>query len=45
MLPAIGLPQVTLVALLISVEPLIDMGHTALNVSGSMTARTLTSHG
>ncbi|MDI4751720.1 cation:dicarboxylase symporter family transporter, partial [Salmonella enterica subsp. enterica serovar Anatum] len=30
-----GLP-VTLVALLISVEPLIDMGRTALNVSGSM---------
>jgi hypothetical protein len=37
-----GLP-VTLVALLISVEPLIDMGRTALNVSGSMTAGTLTS--
>ena len=34
---------VTLVALLISVEPLIDMGRTALNVSGSMTAGTLTS--
>ncbi|MEA7581095.1 cation:dicarboxylase symporter family transporter, partial [Salmonella enterica subsp. enterica serovar Anatum] len=33
-LPAMGLP-VTLVALLISVEPLIDMGRTALNVSGS----------
>ena len=41
-LPAMGLP-VTLVALLISVEPLIDMGRTALNVSGSMTAGTLTS--
>lgn len=41
-LPAMGLP-VTLVALLISVEPLIDMGRTALNVSGSMTARTVTS--
>ena len=39
---ALGLP-VTLVALLISVEPLIDMGRTALNVSGSMTAGTLTS--
>lgn len=39
-LPAMGLP-VTLVALLISVEPLIDMGRTALNVSGSMTAGTL----
>jgi uncharacterized protein len=36
-LPALGLP-VTLVALLISVEPLIDMGRTALNVNGSMTA-------
>ncbi|MBP6116114.1 MAG: L-cystine transporter [Neisseriaceae bacterium] len=41
-LPAMGLP-VTLVALLISVEPLIDMGRTALNVSGAMTAGTMTS--
>lgn len=41
-LPAMGLP-VTLVALLISVEPLIDMGRTALNVNGSMTAGSLTS--
>ncbi|EIK98512.1 putative symporter membrane protein [Pseudomonas sp. M47T1] len=41
-LPAMGLP-VSLVALLISVEPLIDMGRTALNVSGSMTAGTITS--
>jgi len=41
-LPAMGLP-VELVALLISVEPLIDMGRTALNVSGSMTAGTITS--
>ncbi|QQE44809.1 L-cystine transporter [Hafnia alvei] len=41
-LPAMGLP-VTLVALLISVEPLIDMGRTALNVNGSMTAGTITS--
>jgi len=41
-LPAMGLP-VTLVALLISIEPLIDMGRTALNVNGSMTAGTLTS--
>lgn len=41
-LPAMGLP-VTLVALLISVEPLIDMGRTALNVSGAMTAGTFTS--
>jgi len=36
-LPALGLP-VTLVALLISIEPLIDMGRTALNVNGAMTA-------
>ncbi len=36
-LPAMGLP-VTLVALLISIEPLIDMGRTALNVNGAMTA-------
>lgn len=41
-LPAMGLP-VTLVALLISIEPLIDMGRTALNVNGSMTAGVLTS--
>jgi len=41
-LPAMGLP-VTLVALLISIEPLIDMGRTALNVNGSMTAGCLTS--
>ncbi|MEI7187501.1 L-cystine transporter [Dickeya dianthicola] len=41
-LPAMGLP-VTLVALLISIEPLIDMGRTALNVSGSMAAGTITS--
>ena len=41
-LPTLGLP-VTLVALLISIEPLIDMGRTALNVNGSMTAGTLTS--
>lgn len=41
-LPAMGLP-VTLVAMLISVEPLIDMGRTALNVNGSMTAGTITS--
>jgi hypothetical protein len=36
-LPALGFP-VVLVALLISVEPLIDMARTALNVSGSITA-------
>jgi len=41
-LPAMGLP-VTLVALLISIEPLIDMGRTALNVNGSMTAGAITS--
>lgn len=41
-LPIMGLP-VTLVALLISIEPLIDMGRTALNVNGSMTAGTATS--
>lgn len=40
-LPTMGLP-VALVALLISIEPLIDMARTALNVSGSMTAGTLT---
>lgn len=36
-LSALNLP-VALAGLLISVEPLIDMGRTALNVSGSMTA-------
>ncbi|WAU77500.1 L-cystine transporter [Acinetobacter sp. TR3] len=41
-LPAMGLP-VTLVALLISIEPLIDMGRTALNVNGSITAGVATS--
>lgn len=41
-LPALGLP-VTLLALLISIEPLIDMGRTALNVSGSMTSGVITS--
>ena len=41
-LPAMGFP-VELVALLISVEPLIDMGRTALNVNGSMTAGVVTS--
>jgi len=34
---------VSLVALLISVEPLIDMGRTALNVSGSITAGAIAS--
>ncbi|ANO53186.1 L-cystine transporter [Woeseia oceani] len=41
-LPAMGMP-IALVALLISIEPLIDMGRTALNVNGSMTAGVLTS--
>ncbi|MFV8781926.1 L-cystine transporter [Microbulbifer sp. SA54] len=40
-LPTMGLP-VTIAALLISVEPLIDMARTALNVNGAMTAGTLT---
>ena len=40
-LPTMGLP-VALVALLISIELLIDMARTALNVSGSMTAGTMT---
>ncbi|MCK7595756.1 cation:dicarboxylase symporter family transporter [Microbulbifer sp. CAU 1566] len=40
-LPAMGLP-VQIAALLISVEPLIDMARTALNVNGAMTAGTLT---
>lgn len=41
-LSALNLP-VGLAGLLISVEPLIDMGRTALNVSGSMTAGIVTS--
>ncbi len=41
-LAAMDLP-VALAGLLISVEPLIDMGRTALNVSGSMTSGILTS--
>ncbi len=41
-LPAMGLP-VTIAALLISIEPLIDMARTALNVSGAMTAGTIAS--
>ena len=40
-LPAMGFP-VTLAALLISIEPLIDMARTALNVNGSMTAGVIT---
>jgi uncharacterized protein len=41
-LSVMNLP-VAIVGLLISVEPLIDMGRTALNVSGSMTSGVLTS--
>jgi L-cystine uptake protein TcyP (sodium:dicarboxylate symporter family) len=41
-LSAMGLP-VALAGLLISIEPLIDMGRTALNVSGSITAGAVTS--
>jgi len=40
-LPAMGMP-VTIVALLISIEPLIDMARTALNVNGAMTTGVLT---
>jgi uncharacterized protein len=40
-LPAMGFP-VTIVALLISIEPLIDMARTSLNVNGSMTAGVIT---
>ncbi|WP_413363377.1 L-cystine transporter [Lysinibacillus sp. 3P01SB] len=41
-LSVLNLP-VAIVGLLISVEPLIDMGRTAVNVSGSMTSGVLTS--
>lgn len=41
-LSVMNLP-IAIVGLLISVEPFIDMGRTALNVSGSMTAGVLTS--
>lgn len=40
-LPAMGFP-VTVAAVLISIEPLIDMARTALNVNGSMLAGVLT---
>jgi L-cystine uptake protein TcyP (sodium:dicarboxylate symporter family) len=40
-LPAMGFP-VTVAALLISIEPLIDMARTALNVNGAITAGVLT---
>jgi L-cystine uptake protein TcyP (sodium:dicarboxylate symporter family) len=41
-LSSMNLP-VALAGLLISIEPLIDMGRTALNVSGSIAAGTVTS--
>lgn len=41
-LPALGFP-VTVAALLISIEPLIDMARTALNVNGAITAGMVTS--
>lgn len=41
-LPTMGLP-IEIVALLISIEPLIDMARTALNVSGSMISGVITS--
>lgn len=41
-LPAMGFP-VTVAALLISIEPLIDMARTALNVNGAITAGVITS--
>lgn len=40
-LPAMGFP-VTVAALLISIEPLVDMARTSLNVNGSITAGVLT---
>jgi len=40
-LPAMGFP-VTVAALLISIEPLIDMARTALNVNGAITTGLLT---
>lgn len=40
-LPNMGLP-LTLVVVLIAIEPIIDMGRTSLNVSGSMVAGALT---
>jgi L-cystine uptake protein TcyP (sodium:dicarboxylate symporter family) len=40
-LPAMGFP-VTIAALLISIEPLLDMARTSLNVHGSITAGVLT---
>ena len=40
-LPAMGFP-VLVAALLISIEPLIDMARTALNVNGAMTTGVIT---
>ncbi|MFZ6043507.1 cation:dicarboxylate symporter family transporter, partial [Vibrio natriegens] len=40
-LSALDMP-IALAGLLISIEPLIDMGRTAVNVSGSITAGTIT---
>ena len=40
-LPAMGFP-VTVAALLISIEPLIDMARTALNVNGAITTGLIT---
>ena len=41
-LPLMGLP-VTVAALLITIEPLIDMARTALNVNGAITTGMITS--
>jgi L-cystine uptake protein TcyP (sodium:dicarboxylate symporter family) len=41
-LSTLGLP-VALAGILVSIEPLIDMGRTAVNVSGALTAGVLTS--
>ncbi|WP_342779908.1 cation:dicarboxylate symporter family transporter [Macrococcus equipercicus] len=41
-LSSMGLP-IALAGVLITVEPLIDMGRTALNVNGSMLSGTITS--
>lgn len=40
-LSTLGLP-LELIGLLISIEPIIDMGRTALNVNGAMVAGTIT---
>ncbi len=42
-LPIMGLP-VEIIALLISIEPLIDMARTALNVNGAMVTGTIVNH-